>query len=243
MLVAAVILIPAGVYASHQFVDVPNSHVFHNSIDWMKDNNITVGCNPPANNRYCREDNVTRGQMATFLKRLAENNVVDAATLDGLDSSDFVRADPSQSITLGAGSFTADGVVADWSNGCVRNSAGTFDVRAGIQLPVGVIVTSMRALLVDGNGANGTVLLRRVNTANSTLASATSSGSVGLTTVTANLAMPAPVESGDYFNVEYSGGDGTASHQICGIEIFYDNGGLIVQGNDSPPSGPAPGSE
>jgi hypothetical protein len=56
----------------------------------MKDNNITVGCNPPANTNYCPDDNVTRGQMATFMKRLAENNVVDAATLDGIDSTGFI---------------------------------------------------------------------------------------------------------------------------------------------------------
>jgi hypothetical protein len=46
----------------------------------MKDSNITVGCNPPANTRYCPDDNVTRGQMAAFMKRLAESRVVDAAT-------------------------------------------------------------------------------------------------------------------------------------------------------------------
>lgn len=55
----------------------------------MKDNNITVGCNPPANDRYCPEDNVTRGEMATFLKRFAENTVADAATLQGLDPTDL----------------------------------------------------------------------------------------------------------------------------------------------------------
>jgi hypothetical protein len=90
LLIAGMLLIPAAVYASHQFTDVPDSNQFHNSIDWMKDNNITVGCNPPANTRYCPSDNVTRGQMAAFMKRLAENNVVDAATLDGEDSTAYV---------------------------------------------------------------------------------------------------------------------------------------------------------
>lgn len=28
---------------------------------------ITAGCNPPANDQFCPEDPVTRGQMATFL--------------------------------------------------------------------------------------------------------------------------------------------------------------------------------
>jgi hypothetical protein len=30
---------------------------------------ITKGCNPPANNRFCPDDSVTRGQMAAFLVR------------------------------------------------------------------------------------------------------------------------------------------------------------------------------
>lgn len=30
---------------------------------------ITVGCNPPTNDRFCPEDFVTRGQMAAFMRR------------------------------------------------------------------------------------------------------------------------------------------------------------------------------
>jgi hypothetical protein len=88
--------VPAAVWASHQFTDVPNSHLFHTGISWMKDNNITVGCNPPANTQFCPDDNVTRGQMATFMKRLAENNVVDAATLDGKDSTEYLSVTSAQ---------------------------------------------------------------------------------------------------------------------------------------------------
>jgi hypothetical protein len=79
--------IPATVWASHQFTDVPDSYTFHNAIGWMKDNGITVGCNPPANTKYCPGNNVTRGEMAAFMKRLAENQVVDAGTVEGLDAS------------------------------------------------------------------------------------------------------------------------------------------------------------
>lgn len=99
-LVVGALLVPVAVFASHQFNDVPDSHIFHTGISWMKDNNITVGCNPPANTNYCPNDNVTRGEMATFMKRLAENKVVNAATatnaddanlLDGIDSTGFVQ--------------------------------------------------------------------------------------------------------------------------------------------------------
>jgi hypothetical protein len=46
-LAVAVMAVPVAVYASHQFDDVPSSHTFHSSISWMKDNGITIGCNPP----------------------------------------------------------------------------------------------------------------------------------------------------------------------------------------------------
>ncbi|HEX2153387.1 MAG TPA: S-layer homology domain-containing protein [Acidimicrobiia bacterium] len=59
--------------AAHQFSDVPDSHTFHEDIAWLAENDITRGCNPPANDEFCPEDNVTRGQMAAFLHRFADS--------------------------------------------------------------------------------------------------------------------------------------------------------------------------
>ena len=50
------------------FID-DDGHIFENAIEWLDSNGITSGCNPPTNNRFCPNDNVTRGQMATFLVR------------------------------------------------------------------------------------------------------------------------------------------------------------------------------
>ena len=75
LLVAGSLLIPVAVFAIDDFTDVPNSNQFHNAIGWMKDNDITIGCNPPANTLYCPDDNVTREQMAAFMLRLSENTV------------------------------------------------------------------------------------------------------------------------------------------------------------------------
>lgn len=50
------------------FVDTDASP-FAGSIDKIAAAGITKGCNPPANDRYCPEDYVTRGEMATFLVR------------------------------------------------------------------------------------------------------------------------------------------------------------------------------
>jgi hypothetical protein len=52
-----------------RFVDVPKGTLFFTEIEWLAGVGITKGCNPPANDRYCPNDNVTRGQMAAFLTR------------------------------------------------------------------------------------------------------------------------------------------------------------------------------
>jgi hypothetical protein len=114
--VTALIVAPLTAIASHSFTDVPDSNTFHEDIAWLADADVTKGCNPPANTQFCPDDEVTRGQMAAFLRRLAENQVVDAATavtaetatnaeaaanadtLDGLDSSDFVGTEGGLSV-------------------------------------------------------------------------------------------------------------------------------------------------
>jgi hypothetical protein len=89
VLVTAMIVAPITAYAADRFTDVPNTNTFHNDISWLADADVTKGCNPPANTQYCPSDNVTRGQMAAFLRRLAENQVVDAGALEGDAKSTF----------------------------------------------------------------------------------------------------------------------------------------------------------
>jgi hypothetical protein len=79
-----VIGIPVTVIASHQFNDVPGSSQFHESISWLATNGITLGCNPPANDDFCPRDNVTREQMAAFMRRQAETNGSIGRQLTGL---------------------------------------------------------------------------------------------------------------------------------------------------------------
>src|SRR5690606_41394018 len=51
-----------------QFVD-DDGHVFESDIERLASAGVTRGCNPPANDRFCPDDFVTRGQMAAFLHR------------------------------------------------------------------------------------------------------------------------------------------------------------------------------
>jgi hypothetical protein len=53
---------------SDRFIDDDGS-VHENNIDRLAEAGITVGCNPPENDRFCPKDKVTRGQMAVFLTR------------------------------------------------------------------------------------------------------------------------------------------------------------------------------
>ena len=46
-----------------------DASIFQSDIEWIAERHITVGCNPPDNNRYCPEEPVTRGQIAAFLDR------------------------------------------------------------------------------------------------------------------------------------------------------------------------------
>ncbi len=50
------------------FVDDDGS-IFENDIDKLGTAEVTKGCNPPVNDRYCPDGKVTRGQMAAFLVR------------------------------------------------------------------------------------------------------------------------------------------------------------------------------
>ena len=53
---------------SVDFTDDDNSP-FEADIERMAAAGITMGCNPPANDRLCPNDYVSRGQMAAFLAR------------------------------------------------------------------------------------------------------------------------------------------------------------------------------
>lgn len=105
-IVGLLIALPAAVWASHQFTDVPSSNVFHDDIDAIADAGVTKGCNPPENTEFCPDDNVTREQMAAFMNRLGAldggDPVVDARTVQGqgifsdIQSFDVVNAEGNE---------------------------------------------------------------------------------------------------------------------------------------------------
>ena len=70
LIALAVVVSPEaeGITLSGFFTD-DDGHLFEADIDSIADEGVTKGCNPPTNNRYCPDDDVTRGEMAAFLRR------------------------------------------------------------------------------------------------------------------------------------------------------------------------------
>lgn len=89
VVMAVLIVTPLAVIASDRFEDVSDSNIFHDDIGWLADAEVTLGCNPPDNDQFCPSENVTRQQMAAFMRRLAENQVVDAGSVEGKTAADL----------------------------------------------------------------------------------------------------------------------------------------------------------
>ena len=100
---AAVLALLLGLPPGGTFVD-DNGSVHEGSIEAIAAAEITLGCNPPANDRFCPSESVTRGQMAAFLNRgLGLPTAVVDQFLDD-DSSTFeedINAIAQAGITLG----------------------------------------------------------------------------------------------------------------------------------------------
>jgi subtilisin family serine protease len=69
-----------------------DTSIFVDDIEWLAGAGITKGCNPPTNDEFCPEDNLTRGQLAAMLNRALD---LPAATADyfGDDDTSVFEAD------------------------------------------------------------------------------------------------------------------------------------------------------
>ncbi len=81
---------------------------FQTDIEAIAAAEITLGCNPPHNTRFCPNETVTRGQMAAFLRRALEDSIQPdtPVTFDDDNSSVFetdIEWLAATGITLGCG--------------------------------------------------------------------------------------------------------------------------------------------
>src|SRR5690606_28766162 len=87
-----------------QYADIAEGHLFEHEIEWLAANNITRGCNPPDNDRFCPMDSVTRGQMAAFIVRplgLPETDGTDVVDDDHSIFEDDIERLAAAGITRG----------------------------------------------------------------------------------------------------------------------------------------------
>ncbi|GBE23741.1 S-layer protein sap precursor [bacterium BMS3Bbin02] len=74
---------------------------FAGSILWLAETGITKGCNPPANDKFCPDDPVTRGAMAAFLVRFLGLTDDGGGNTFTDDNSSIFEADIAKLATAG----------------------------------------------------------------------------------------------------------------------------------------------
>jgi hypothetical protein len=85
----SLLLIPALVYASHQFNDVATGASYHDEVESLVGAGITAGC---GGSNYCPGQAVTRGQMAQFMVRGAGIGAAGYGELFASETEEFYVA-------------------------------------------------------------------------------------------------------------------------------------------------------
>ena len=131
------------------FVD-DNGHAFEGEIEAIAAEGITKGCNPPANNKFCPDDDVTRGEMALFLERAMGYTDNGGGNLftddDGLFYEDAADKLGTATVTLGCNPPANDHFCGDAK--VTRGQMAAFLVRAK-----GYINNGGGNLFTDDNGS------------------------------------------------------------------------------------------
>ncbi len=141
------------------FVD-DNGSVFEADIERLATAGITVGCNPPDNDRYCPSNSVTREQMASFLARALalpqRPPLVDLArgwfcSKDGTACSGSATSGPNRRISVAEGWDHVLPFVGG-EEGAFRSSTTRFDLLIdGTQRPRPAPVETSTGAVVTRN--------------------------------------------------------------------------------------------
>lgn len=93
-LAALLALLPGGTFTDD------NGSIHEADIEAIAAAGITRGCNPPANDRFCPDTSVTRGEMAAFLNRALE---LSTTAIDFFDDDNASVFEPDINAVAGAG--------------------------------------------------------------------------------------------------------------------------------------------
>jgi hypothetical protein len=94
-----------------------DGNVHEENIEPFASEGITDGCNPPTNDRFCPDEDVTRGQMAKFLDRtldVADDGVLNESNDDDDTDEDFFTDDEDSVFESSINRIAA----ADITDGC-----------------------------------------------------------------------------------------------------------------------------
>ncbi|HVR79544.1 MAG TPA: S-layer homology domain-containing protein [Acidimicrobiia bacterium] len=130
LLMGLIFVSPPPARADGAFVDEDGS-AHEADIDWIAAREITRGCNPPTNDRFCPDDPVTRAQMATFLTRALDLDPSNNDSFTDDDSSSHeadIQALAATGITRGCNPPTNDRFCPD--DPVTRAQMATFLHRA-----------------------------------------------------------------------------------------------------------------
>ncbi len=85
---------------SSGFWDVPDGARFVDDIDWLADEGITRGCNPPWRDEFCPDRTLTRAEAAAMLSRALD---LPASTVDAFTDDDGLSLEPDINALAAAG--------------------------------------------------------------------------------------------------------------------------------------------
>ena len=159
---AVVMLVPVAVLAAGgRFTDDDNS-LFERDIEWLAAEEITFGCNPPTNDRFCPDENVTRGQMAAFMHRFANSQgntayqVGNAAKMDieGVDMyatvMELTGLPEGSYFVTAKGEFHSSEIMTEAHPTCVLMAGHEFDTASPSVAPGQTVPWTATALTYMG---------------------------------------------------------------------------------------------
>ncbi len=162
VLILALLLIPAAVLAAGgPFTDDDDS-VFEPDIEWLWSHGITSGCNPPGFDHFCPDDEVTRGQMAAFLHRFAndqgntayQTGFADSTAIDGIDMYSTVLEltglPEGLYFVMAKGEFRSSEIMTEAHPTCVMHAGTEFDTTSVNVNPGDQVAWSTTALTYMG---------------------------------------------------------------------------------------------
>ena len=228
-IVTALVVAPLTAVASHGFTDVPNSHTFHEDIGWLADAGVTRGCNPPTNDEFCPEDNVTRGQMGAFIRRFAQY----------IGAEDGTPAQADNAATLAGNSATAyqtvvaaDGCMVNATadaTSCGPNSDGSVPDQTTIELArVTVNAPANGTIVIDGYHLG---VMTSWFTLNESCAPYGTSGEAIILQLVNGVLFGGSEESTASASTAIDVTSGNSTIRLCGVYTLADGFGTVLSAN------------